>query len=114
MTIESIWKRFRATYDRPSTLRESFLRAWRGDRAQRKEAAWALLDVSFEVGVAGVAAYARALLAGRPELWPAVVGRPTLTSGVAVDHGTELARMVEQQISIDRQTLICSELNMGS
>src|ERR1051326_3868068 len=49
LSIESVWKRFRAAYDRPTTLRESFLRAWRGDRSQRREAAWALLGVSFEV-----------------------------------------------------------------
>ncbi len=41
------------------------------------------------LGEEAVAQYARALLDGRPELWPAFLGAPT---GSNPDHGTQLAR----------------------
>jgi hypothetical protein len=47
------------------------------------------------LGQEGVEAYARALLEARPELWPAVVGVPTLPAGVAIDQGTELAQQLK-------------------
>lgn len=47
------------------------------------------------LGVESVAGYARAFLAARPELWPAVIGRPIVKPGFAIDHGTELAQVVK-------------------
>ena len=48
------------------------------------------------LGEEGVATYATALLDARPELWPAVVGSPTLPAGVAIDHGTALVQQLKR------------------
>jgi hypothetical protein len=46
------------------------------------------------LGPEAVGTYADGMLRGRPELWPAFVGKLGTSGGVQPDHGTELARML--------------------